>query len=438
MKKLLFAVSTFATLSVQAQEAPKVTSAIIAFRGNEIVEAKGFIDEATTIIESKNPAEIKEKILAKYYYNRGLIYSRIASSNDTSISNLSDNAAEIASESILDLLEFETTSKKKSFTDKAKLEINDLANNLTNKAYAAYDEKDYQTAYNMLMSAYEFKQNKLFGEFAFVDTLLLYNSAYMATQMGDVDASIKIYQKLLHMNYIGITYTASDIVTGGTKQYKTYEEMQKAVEINLAVNPQVSEDVRPTIYLSLLNQMKNHRSADEYISTLTEARLAFPNNIDILNYELQSYLDKGDLTGVLNLLNTAIEKYPENSLYLRVKGDKLGESGDFEGAISAYNAALEIDPDYFDVLYNFGLLYLKKADTYVDRMNKVPLNQSSKLERLRKERESYFALSLPYFEKALLLKSDDIELLEQIIAIYYHLGNYDKVSELKKQIESIK
>ncbi|MGB0509019.1 MAG: hypothetical protein ACPGEB_03160, partial [Schleiferiaceae bacterium] len=67
MKKLLFAVLTFATLSVQAQEAPKVTSAIIALRGNEIVEAKGFIDEATTIIESKNSAEIKEKIMTKYY-----------------------------------------------------------------------------------------------------------------------------------------------------------------------------------------------------------------------------------------------------------------------------------------------------------------------------------------------------------------------------------
>ena len=53
MKKLLFAVLTFATLSVQAQEAPKVTSAIIALRGNEIVEAKGFIDEATTIIDSR-------------------------------------------------------------------------------------------------------------------------------------------------------------------------------------------------------------------------------------------------------------------------------------------------------------------------------------------------------------------------------------------------
>ena len=52
------------TLGLSAQEAPKVTSAIIALRGNELVEAKGFIDEATDIIAGKNQAEIKEKILS--------------------------------------------------------------------------------------------------------------------------------------------------------------------------------------------------------------------------------------------------------------------------------------------------------------------------------------------------------------------------------------
>ena len=63
MKKLLVAVLTAATFMATAQEAPKVTSAIIALRGNELVEAKGFIDEATTIIDGKNQADIKEKIM---------------------------------------------------------------------------------------------------------------------------------------------------------------------------------------------------------------------------------------------------------------------------------------------------------------------------------------------------------------------------------------
>ena len=54
MKKVLFALSMVITLGLTAQEAPKVTSAIIALRGNELVEAKGFIDEATDIIAGRN------------------------------------------------------------------------------------------------------------------------------------------------------------------------------------------------------------------------------------------------------------------------------------------------------------------------------------------------------------------------------------------------
>ena len=41
MKKLIVAVFALSALAVTAQEAPKVTSAIIALRGNELVKPKG-------------------------------------------------------------------------------------------------------------------------------------------------------------------------------------------------------------------------------------------------------------------------------------------------------------------------------------------------------------------------------------------------------------
>ena len=66
MKKLLVAVLTAATFMASAQEAPKVTSAIIALRGNELFEAKVFIDEATTIIDGKNLIVLF--VVARYYF----------------------------------------------------------------------------------------------------------------------------------------------------------------------------------------------------------------------------------------------------------------------------------------------------------------------------------------------------------------------------------
>ncbi len=129
-----------------AQEAPKVTSAIIALRGNELVEAKGFIDEATTIIDSKNQADIKEKIMSKFYYNKALIYSKIAASPDAETKALAADANDVAAQSLLDLLQFETTAKKQLYTEEAQRESMNIAYNYLVDAGAAYEAGDYQTA----------------------------------------------------------------------------------------------------------------------------------------------------------------------------------------------------------------------------------------------------------------------------------------------------
>ena len=122
------------TLGLSAQEAPKVTSAIIALRGNELVEAKGFIDEATDIIAGKNQAEVKEKILSKFYYNKSLIYSKIAASPDAAIKALDENANDVAAQSILDLIKFESVAKKQTYTDDAIQKLPNFAYTYLNEA----------------------------------------------------------------------------------------------------------------------------------------------------------------------------------------------------------------------------------------------------------------------------------------------------------------
>ena len=161
MKKFIVAVIALSVMSVQAQEAPKVTSAIIALRGSEFVEAKGFIDEASTIIEGKNQSEIKEKILSKFYYNKALIYLKIAASPDAEIQALAADANDIAAGSILDLIKFESTSSKPRYTDDAKNEVPNIAYNYLVAAGAAYESEDYESSYNGYISAYELKKNEL-------------------------------------------------------------------------------------------------------------------------------------------------------------------------------------------------------------------------------------------------------------------------------------
>ena len=435
MKKLLFAVLTFATLSVQAQEAPKVTSAIIALRGNEIVEAKGFIDEATTIIESKNSAEVKEKIMTKYYYNRALIYAQIAGSPDEAIKGLAENANSIAAESILDLLKYESTLKKPRYSEDAIREIPNIAYNYLVEAGAAYEAGDYEASYNGYMAAFDFKKNELLGEFAQLDTGLLFNAGIIAGMSGDQESSVNAFRTCLDLGYTGITYSATDVL-GNPKQYPNKAAMEKDIKGGLATDPVVGEDVRPSVYISLINAYKKMENAEMYEATLTEARGLYPENKDLLDIQLQSFLDKKDYDGALANLDEAIAKNPGKGIYHFVKGNILQtELKDLDAALEEYKAALEADPENSDAMYMCGLVYIDRANKITEQMNSLSLSESRKYDSLKKKQKGVFEESLTYFENAREMNPDDLDIVRALAEVYRKVGNYEKSMEMSELLK---
>ena len=63
--------------------------------------------------------------------------------------------------------------------------------------------------------------------------------------------------------------------------------------------------------------------AQMYESTLAEARNLYPENKDLLDIQLQAYLDKKDYIGALTNLDEAIAKNPDKGIYRFVKGNIL-------------------------------------------------------------------------------------------------------------------
>jgi tetratricopeptide (TPR) repeat protein len=431
MKKLLVAVLTAATFMATAQEAPKVTSAIIALRGNELVEAKGFIDEATTIIDGKNQADIKEKIMSKFYYNKALIYSKIAASPDAATKALSADANDVAAQSLLDLLQFETTAKKQLYTEEAQRESMNIAYNYLVDAGAAYEAGEYQTAYEGYMSAFEFKQNELLGMFAAVDTGLLFNAGIIAGSAGDLEKSSAAFAQCLEMGYTGITYSATDVL-GNPKQYPNKAAMEKDIKGGLATDPVVGEDVRPSVYISLINNAKKMDKMDNYNKWLTEAREAYPENKDLLDIQLQAFLDVKDYEGAMNNLNEAIAKNPEKGIYHFVKGNIMQtEMKDLDGALAEYKAALEVEPDMSDAMYMCGLVYIDRANDITEQMNKLGLNETRKYNQLKDKQKEVFGESLGYFESAYEMKPEDMDIVRALMEVYRKVGDYQKSMDMK-------
>ena len=391
MKKVLVALTMTMTLGLSAQEAPKVTSAIIALRGNELVEAKGFIDEATDIIASKNQAEIKEKILSKFYYNKSLIYSKIAASPDAATKALDENANDVAAQSILDLIKFESAAKKQPYTDDAIQNIPNIAYNYLIEASAAYESGDYEGAYHGYMSAFELKKNELLGEFSSLDTGLLFNAGIIAGQSGNIEASVEAFRSCLDLGYKGITYTATYVTSGAPQQYPNKTAMEKDLELGLATDPVVGDDVRPSVYISLINAYKKLEDEENYTLTLSEARANYPENKDLLDIQLQSFLDNKDYDGALANLDEAIEKNPTKGIYHFVKGNILQtELKDLDAALTEYKRAVELDSTLSDAMYMCGLVYIDRANEITEQMNNLGLNETRKYNALKDKQKGVF------------------------------------------------
>jgi tetratricopeptide (TPR) repeat protein len=437
MKKVLVALTMALSLGLSAQEAPKVTSAIIALRGNELVEAKGFIDEATDIIASKNQAEIKEKILSKFYYNKSLIYSKIAASPDAATKALDENANDVAAQSILDLIKFESAAKKQPYTDDAIQNIPNIAYNYLIEASAAYESGDYEGAYHGYMSAFQLKKNELLGEFSTLDTGLLFNAGIIAGQSGNVEASVDAFRSCLDLGYKGITHTATYTASGASQQYPNKAAMDKDLELGLATDPVVGDDVRPSVYISLINAYKKLEDEAKYSEILSEARANYPENKDLLDIQLQAFLDNKDYDGALANLDEAIEKNPSKGIYHFVKGNILQtELKDLDAALSEYKRAVELDSTLSDAMYMCGLVYIDRANEITEQMNNLGLNETRKYNTLKDKQKGVFEESLQYFEKSYEMNPSDMDIVRALMEVYRKVGDYQKSMDMKAVIEA--
>jgi len=148
--------------------------------------------------------------------------------------------------------------------------------------------------------------------------------------------------------------------------------------------------------------------------------------------ELNELLGSGKTTEAMSLIEEAIQLDPENaSLHFALGSAKEGMK-DFNSAKASYQKALDIDPDYFDALYNLGAMPYNKAADLTKQMADLGLDEQAKYDQLVAESKSYFSEALPYFEKAHKMNPNDTNTLIALKEIYAKTGDFEKSNEMKK------
>lgn len=283
-------------------------------------------------------------------------------------------------------------------------EVKNMANiaiYFDNTGRAFYNAKKYPEALAAFENAYQINSN---------DTTLLYFCATSADLSKDYPKAVKYYQKMIDGKQgLGSSYSA-------------------LMNVYLAMNDTTAG-----------------------MDILKKGRQSFPNDMNLVISETNHFLRINKSQEALNNLNIAVQAKPTDpNLYLvrgniydnlanpkDVNGKDLEKPKDYENLIGLaeadYKKAIELKPDYFDALYNLGVLYNNKGVVLAAQADKF--TDQKKYEAANAKATEQFANAMPVLEKALEVNPKERNTMIALRQIYMRMQLQDKLKSINEKLK---
>ena len=371
------------------------TSAYNYWNKKDLVKAKEFIDKAITYPEASSDAKV--------WYYRGGIYLDIQISPVKAV--LAPDAINIAYDAYTKARELDT---KEEYKADIAARFAAIGGEFFNEGISYFQQNEFDNAMPLFEKAIDIsKANHT------IDTLANYGAALCLEKKAAADKA-----------YLD----------------KAIEKYQYLVDIKMK---------EVSIYASLANLYKDKGDLDKAAEILNLGKSAFPGNTDLIITEANMYISTNNHAKAIASLMAAKEKEPKNISVLYAVGvtydllkndTKLpdAERTDyFNKAISGYKEALEIDPNYFDALFNLGAIYFNKGGEVINEANKLPINESVKYDKMLADGNNYLNQALPYLEKCETLQPQDKSTLISLKEIYTRLNLKDKLAAINTKLSTM-
>ncbi|MBN2611173.1 MAG: tetratricopeptide repeat protein [Bacteroidales bacterium] len=322
-----------------------------------------------------------QKVLEEYIYERLKVVleaDAVVSWEETK--KIHENPLPEAQKAFEKALELDVDKKLDS---KIKEQLTKLKQFYENEGIINFNGKNYQKSYENFSNV--LKINNLRVMEGIVDTLIYYSTGRAAKESGNYDDAITYFNKTLDLNF-------SD----------------------------------PYLYIFLNECYKETGDSAKALETLKAGFKKHPDNQPILIEMINFYLMKGESEAALEYLGLAKQEDPTNTSFIFAEGtifDKLGRSDD---AINAYKACLEIDPQYFNALFNLGVVYYNKAVKIIDDAQKIDDNNIYNQELEKAEQD--FKNAIPHMEEAKKIAPENelCNVLSTLKTLYYRIKDEEK------------
>ncbi len=238
--------------------------------------------------------------------------------------------------------------------------------------------------------------------------------------------------KVSELPYLGIIDTGM-IYNAGMAAYniEKYDKAAEFLERSLKLG---YEKMNSTLLLkeSYLSQGDSAMA----IKTLQKGYDMMPDKTELLIEMINFYLQTKKSEEALEYIDIAKEKEPENATLRFAEGTLYEQIEKPEKAKNAYEDALEIKPDYFEALFNMGIIHYNEAARLIEEAQDIPPSENEKYDAKIKEAKKEFKKALPHLEKAHEINDEDENVLVSLKEIYYRLRNDDpEYAEKLKEVE---
>jgi tetratricopeptide (TPR) repeat protein len=383
MKKLSLLFFSLLVVSVAFAQKGKVASAANYEATNELDAAKEAIDAAVS--------NEKSNTWPKTYIVAAKVYSALARSGKDA--NGYEKAVDFYKKAIeLDQKGDEKGKGVNKFNKEIKLALTMFTSDLTNAAIDNFNKENFDGAlfdFESILWANKFGNAK-YDEAA--DSVFIWNAALAAYNAKNWPKSELYFNKSIDIQYPG-----SDAVL-------------------------------------LLNNVYNEtKEKDKLVENLKKGLSLYPDNQAIITTLIQHYITEQQNQEALDYLNSAIEKDKTNPSFYYAQG-VLYESIDKNKSIESYLKSLEIDPKYFNSLYNLGVVYYNQAVEASNNAN--DLTDYKEFEKAKAASDEIFRKALPYMEKAYEIQPTEPAVLESLKSLYYRFEMMDKYNAIKEKLEN--
>jgi len=344
---------------------------------NDLIEAKKYIDLAT--LDAETGAK------PKTWYNRAEIYMNLHNSKDAKLADLKNGALDEATKAYGQTIKLD----EKNTFPQAKQGVKVCGIIASNAGIENFKAGKYADALNNFEKSIQI--NEEFQKQ--IDSNAVYNAALSAEKSQNYDKAVQYFQKAIDIKYGG-------------------------------------NDEGPLLYSLLADAYLKKGDKQNYITTIQKGRKAYSNDKSLILSELNYFIEAGKYKEAITNLELAITKEPNNEIFpfnIGVIYDNMANPGEGKPvpaekefnefvakAEASYKKALEINPNYFDALYNLGALYFNKAVKQSEIVNNIKDNNKYKIESAKVD--EIFKMSLPFLEKGEEIRTNDIITYKNLIS----------------------